>query len=220
MFLSGKVSDVTSGQQLITETFTSSTTWTAPSGVTNLISVEGKGSDGTDAYWSDYFVNLFIGPDCGGNYPEGATLSWSTALGKLDSMISAANQITTSPAGSTGYNVNWLWSFLWCSSQGQWLNFTGYNTNPSETWRRTGTLYNPYSFSGNVPTSTYSNYSAQGGRIEKYIPGTPGSSATGFSRSFPSGSVTTFTDVSVTPGQSYTLSIPSPGGYITIRYYQ
>lgn len=221
MFLSGKVSDVTSGQQLITETFTSSTTWTAPAGVTNLISAEGKGSDDTESYWNGYFVNIFIGPSCGGSSQLGSTLPWSSVISQMDSMVSAANQVTTNSAGATGYSVIWNYSYLWCNTQNQWLLGSVFSARTSERWRRVGTLANPITGSGNVPTSTYTNYSATGGTLERFIEGTAGTAATGFGRTFPGGaSPTTFTDITVTPGQSYTLSIPSPGGYISISYYQ
>lgn len=221
MFLSGKVSDITSGQQLITETFTSSTTWTAPAGVTNLISAEGKGSDDTEGSWTSYFVNIFVGPSCSSGSQLGSTLPWSTVIAQMDSMVSAANQVTTNSAGATGYSGIWNYSYLWCGSQNQWLLGSVFSQNPGETWRRVGTLTNPITGTGNVPTSTYTNYSASGGVLEKFSAGSAGTSATGFGRTFPGGaSPTTFTNVTVTPGQSYTLSIPSPGGYISIKYYQ
>lgn len=55
-----------------------------------------------------------------------------------------------------------------------------------------------------------------------YAPGTNGTASTAFGKTFPGGAegpapTTSYSNVAVTPGQAYPVSIP-PGGYITITF--
>jgi len=68
-------------------------------------------------------------------------------------------------------------------------------------------------------TDTYNGWDL---RCDVYVAATTGSDTTGFSKTFSGGvggaaSGTTYNDVAITPGASYSLVVPS-GGSITITY--
>lgn len=197
---------------LTTYTFPSGTsTWTAPTGVTNLISVVGKGANGVAAEWQYNSPQIFTGDSCGGTSLS-PTLAWSTALGQLDTMLSAANTITTNSAGQNATLLT-TYAYLWCNSANEWL--LGSQFSDTGLWRRTGTLSQNYGYTGNVPTNAGSNLygSTSGGYVEFYYTGRNGSDTTGFSLTFPGGTpssttapTTTFSNVAVTPGTTYTIN--------------
>lgn len=195
---------------LTTYTFPSGTsTWTAPTGVTNLVSAVGQGQDGTAPFWSDYSPNVFIGEECSGSNIS-TTLAWSTVLSELDTLFAAANSITTNPAGQTA-TLQWLDAYLWCSATGYWRQ--GSQFSSTGLWRRIGTLSQNYGYTGNVTPGTNGNYGPTSGSMQLYLSGGTGASTTGFSLTFPGGTpsattapTTTFNNVAVTPGTTYTIN--------------
>lgn len=206
---------------LTTYTFPGGTsTWTAPAGVTSLTSAVGKGANGQAAYWLNYDVLVMIGvyQQCLGT-SIGSTLPWSTLNSEMNSQISAVNNITTSSSGGT-YGPFTSRVYNWCSGTSTWGTYT--STFGSRLYRRTGTFTNPYSGNaGNVPTSTNNNLYGTGGTVETFISATTGSSTTGFSLTFPGGTGgiatnTTFNNVTVSPGTTYTIT---NNGSLTITYY-
>lgn len=208
---------------LTTYTFPSgSSTWTAPTGVTNLVSAVGKGSDGRAAAWRFETPSVFIGDACFAGTSLGPTLAWSTVLGQLDSMFAAANAITTLPVGQTA-TLQYSYAYLWCNNTNEWLLGSAFSS--TGLWRRNGTLSQSYGFTGNVPTNGGSQIygPTSGGSMEFYDTGANGVATTGFGLTFPGGTssipaapTTTFTNVAVVPGTTYTIS---NSGSLTITYY-
>ena len=235
MFLSGKVSDVTSGQQLITETFTSSTTWTAPAGVTLLTTVSGKGSDGVSDAWLSNQYGGAIEVDTAGNFfsdyqnttglPNAPYLQWSTVQAAISSKLSDMNsssgeryvyypQITW----EVGYDGTWAQTvnlFNWLGP----ILVRGVITNDGVFSSKSGNVM-PADV-GNWYTASYFNIA------ERFQSGGTGNSASAFGLTFAGGSysggtgypasTTYYSNVSVTPGTGYTINVPS-GGFVSFSY--
>ena len=199
-------------------------TFTVPVGVTNLKTLVGKGADGTSDSWappgsgSDYLASLFVAYPID---PGAPTISSSYTIGDAyNATISNYNSIVgsisaTSPPGS--YVSNWTfyeWFTNWPSAgqnEGDTSSFGSgyyYKSSPSIYWYGT-----PFT-SGNstLISSLTSQTDAHLGGLYKLTPGSPGSPTSGFGKTFPAGasntpaSLTTFTNVAVTPGQSYPIS--------------
>lgn len=210
------------------QTFTSSTTWVAPAGVTSLLAVIGKGQDGVSDYQGGIAVaNVSVSNDSG----TGGTNSLP---------ITAAAAYNTANACANTYNVGGYQSaffsrdraFIFYSNQTfSWVDTYPYgNTGDfpyylvGGTWSLSGS---PLSGSFSYPTSGFS-YAAVGDII---YPGGAGANTTGFGYTFTGGGISgsypnqvgspaspaSYTNVAVTPGASYALSI-SGDGYITIQY--
>lgn len=213
-----------SSRALVTETFTSTTAWVAPSGVTSVLIVEGQGSDGTSDYWAPNsrigFSNVLSTATAQTNNP----VDWSTIKGEVNAMR------TTLVNGGTGIRTYTRTDYTRdISSNG---NIGARRTRNVASYTVRGSPGSVFAM-GSAPstgTPTYAQAQAAAGwqvSIETRFPGGAGSAASGFGNSFPGGTysgdigavapVTTFTNVPVTPGTSYTLKIPS-GGYITLTY--
>lgn len=211
---------------VVSETFTSSTTWVAPATVTNLLAVIGKGQDGASDYQGTitvaYVTVVNSASGSGANsLPITAAGAYNTAricanlynAGGYQSAPNAANRQFTFYANNT---------FAWTDT-----NPWGFGDFPyylvAGTWSYSGS---PLSGSLTYPGSF--SYSASGGVI---YPGSAGATTSGFGFGFPGGGLSgtypnatgdaatpaSYTNVAVTPGASYSLSIPA-GGYITIQY--
>lgn len=208
---------------LTTVTFTSSTSWTAPAGVTNLTTVSGRGSNGA----ADYYVNDTVA------YievrPLNATavlgpLDWSTAYSDAQTLVNNTNSggsgpRTASPGFPATYYVN--------SSN---LYFKALGTSQSYQVNGTAVLQN-YNGSPTSGTVLYTDLLISIGsflcNIDVLNIGPAGTASTGFGQTFPGGAasggtapITVFNNVSVSPGTSYSIVIPTdrPNPYITIQY--
>jgi hypothetical protein len=165
------------GTSLKTQTFTSNATWTAPTSVSSLVSLVGKGGTGqpeSEQYMLRYTSQTNIYKR---RRSDGVV---EVTYGSIQTHIgSAPSDYCLSPIQTPGDPVY------------------------SESW--TCVDYTDTSY-------------------WQYIPPTTGDSTTGFGKTFPGGyggpaSPATYNEVAVTPGQSYSLVIPS-GGSITISYYE
>lgn len=207
-------------------TFTSSTTWVAPVGVTNLLAVIGKGSDGYSSGQGQItlaFVTVSNQVGSAGAYPLpiDATAVYSSAAACRD-------EFNLGGYRSAAVALDRL--FIFYSNQTYSYSDTypyGTGTFPyitiAGTWRVDG-----FPSSGPAQYSFFGSYRAEGDII---YPGGAGTNATGFGYTFTGGTVSgtypdqtgsaaptlSYTNVAVTPGASYPLSIPD-GGYITIQY--
>jgi hypothetical protein len=206
----------TAGLRLITVTFPAGTSsWTAPSGVTNVITAVGKGANGTADSWTSLAISVlqqcFRYSDTGSTTRDWATL-YSAAQSAITSLNSGGSGERTAPSGiqQIFYAIN--------SSDfdtGNGVDYSGYLDG--KTIRGVATLVSQNS----PPTSgqvLYSQLSAGnvgwyiGSGLERLAPGTTGASTTAFSQTFPGGNpftptapTTTFTNVAVTPGVTYTI---------------
>lgn len=215
---------------LTTVTFPSGTsTWTAPPGVNSLLSVSGKGSDGVSDYYSP--TSNIIGAvtvDPGPTASFG-TIDWSVPYGQASALVNTGGPRTV----STRYTYWYVGSNNQLSYNGPYYD-TGVYTNAGYvygnvflTTYRNG--YNPAPTSGQILYSYLLQPQAGSGWIINaygFDYGYPGTDTTGFSLTFPGGTysggtgypapTTTYTNVAVTPGATYTVV---NNGSLTIQYY-
>lgn len=218
-------SQTTSGAgSLQTVTFTSSGTWVAPAGVTNLVAVIGQGG----ASSGDYIGGASA---CSASVTNAGSGSGPNTLPISDSAV--ANQ----PNIVAGFlNTGYTGSVLSTNTR----TFVFY---PNNTFSFSDSGGGPYplipvngtwSVSGSASSSSLgygdsAYYVAVG---QAYLPGSAGGTTTAFGYSFPGAaqvgsypnatgqlaSSVTYTNVAVTPSNSYSISVAS-GGSVVIQYY-
>ena len=209
------------------QTFTSSTTWVAPVGVTSLLAVIGKGQDGaSDAQGTILAAEVTVSNSSGGG-TNSLPISASAAYNTCTQCANAYNVGGFRPAYfavNRDFQFFSNQTFLWVDNYpyGNTGDFPYYLI--AGTWGVVGTP-----LSGNLSwPAPYVNYAAAGDII---YPGGAGANTTGFGYTFTGGGVSgsypdqvgiaaspaSYSNVAVTPGASYSLSIPA-SGYITIQY--
>ena len=204
---------------LTTYTFPGGTsTWTAPDGVTNLTSAIGKGSNGTPNQW---IGQRFLAQSrrAGTTGTGSATLSAATITSELNTLASTINGMTTSNNGAFFSGVDWIqWNFR--ATSGVWVRTT---FSVSGTFRRSGSAFiiRNHPTTGDMSTTTAYVSDVEGAQILQA--GSSGTATTGFSLTFPGGTVsvptavdTSFNNVTVSPGTTYTIT---NNGSLTITYF-
>lgn len=211
-----------------TATFTANGTWVAPAGVSSVAVASGKGgpgvSDGLGTVQTCYFAAIQTGTQ-----PNAPFAQWSTPYNSYLATLGAFSGRTYPSYGFSGYtglDVTYVdtsnrWSRIAIGSDLTGTLLTGYSTS---------VIGSPLT-SGNV---TYANAGIISGWIidvQGYSRGSVGPSSTALGLTFPGGAytgaypnavgapatTTTFTDVAVTPGASYSIVVPS-GGEVTLQY--
>lgn len=196
-------------------TYTTNSTFVVPAHVNQIASVVGKGADGTPYTWVTQTI----------------TLAQSTA--------SAVGGGTVVVARSDLYNYGMSQAALFAYFGGPDIRDVTYSsrnyvTNPSNftaistaspitvTVKSSGTT--SYVTAGG--DLTYANAGTDYVRISILVDtgGTTGANATAFGQTFPGGfeapaTETTFTNLAVTPGGSYPITVPVGGGIVTVYYY-
>lgn len=212
---------------LTTVTFTSSTSWTAPAGVTNLTTVSGRGSNGQPDFWTPTWVSrasVFIN-----NWGNLANAPYANYADVYNEAVSFANYLNSFGTGPRTISI---------PDNKQWR--VSLNSSPVDKWDTTGPGYytgyinsaayvetygNPTS--GNIVSSGGINFLVYDVYAEVLVTGAAGTASTGFSQTFPGGAasggtapITVFNNVAVSPGTSYSIVIPTdrPDPYITIQY--
>lgn len=216
---------------LKTVTFTSNGTWVAPATVSNVTTISGNGSNGVSDYVTT-IISCIFGAFRGNPSPANAPYAqWSDNYGDYTNGLSTLSGLTYPTWGPALLPRE---SFTLVNSSDQWRNT--YSTTDLSSYYLTGYSTNA---SGPPPTSgniLYSSLPSSGGlfwsySIQGYVAGNAGTAATGLGKTFPGGSytgsypngvggtapTTTFTNVAVTPGASYSIVVPS-GGSLTITY--
>jgi hypothetical protein len=229
--------EFTSGLALTTVTFTSSTTWVAPSYVSNLVQMVGRGANATsDDYSSDTSGSTLYRTFNNANTTNiVATHDWSELYNNLQGWISFINTGTygTRSASPIRPYYNNFYYILANNTYQVWNDPPAVGLS-GDLYFQVGTGANASTFS--VPSSgtiTNSN-TTDSGRIEiSFKPvylGGDGAASTGVGKTFPGGTydfptgiggaapTTTFTNVTVTPSSSYSIVVPS-GGQIAISFY-
>lgn len=214
---------------LTTVTFTSSTSWTAPAGVTNLTTVSGRGSNGQSDYWTPSNITRVWALQHVGGLPNPPYASWATAYSEAQAMVSTLNASGTGPRtitipGPRKYLVTNSSPFVDYWTEEIDPDYTGYINGAAYI------VFDPPSTptSGNMSYASFPNYYA-GFFVyaDVYVTGAAGTASTGFSQTFPGGAasggtapITVFNNISVSPGTSYSIVIPTdrPDPYITIQY--
>ena len=223
---------------LTTVTFTSSTTWTAPAYLTNLLTMTGHGTNATSDDYSGDLSKTTLYTTRRETIGSGTAVThdWSEIYNNLQAWIAFVN--TGTPGSRSPDPIDTYFSNAYnILSDNTYLYF---NTPVTPRWGASnryvqiGTGSNQSNFS--VPTSgtiTYAN-TTQTGQVELgynsvYL-GADGAAATGVGKTFPGGTnnfatgiggpypTTNFSNVAVTPGASYSIVVPS-GASISISYY-
>lgn len=212
---------------VVSQTFTSSTTWVAPATVTNLLAVIGKGQDGYGTYVAGLSVDFTsVESIVSGSGANSLPIPWSG--------VANTTNITVSRFNASSYNPLYQYqnrAFTFYSNNTfSWVN----NPEALPYYVVTGTwTLGSYGGAPNPPSGN-ATYGATGGYFASglyFAPGGAGANTTGFGFTFPGGGVSgdypnqvgegatpaSYTNVAVTPGASYSLSIPD-NGYITIQY--
>lgn len=208
---------------LTTVTFTSSTSWTAPAGVTNLTTVSGRGSNGQANYYvNDTIAYIEVRPQSGTALL--GPLDWSTAYSEAQALV---NNTNAGGSGPRTANPGFPATYYVTSSN---LYSKSLGTSQSYQVNGTAVLQNYY---GSPTTGTvyYTDLLISIGaflcNVDVLNIGPAGTASTGFGQTFPGGAasggtapITVFNNVSVTPGTSYSITIPTdrPDPYITIQY--
>lgn len=213
---------------LQTVTFTSNTTWVAPTGVGLLRTMSGYGSAATaDAYYPSYPI-VTAGADA-----EGGTGLSNPAFGQWDTLYAVITDGAAIVAANSGVNNLSFAESLYYYNVGtddtyNILLFSG-------TFWVSGGSYTISPIVGSPLTSGNVTY-AQGTNIwglyaSVYGLGQDGTATTGVGKTFPGGTLTgtepyrttvpavttNFTNVAVTPGVSYPIVVPA-GGSLTITF--
>lgn len=198
-------------RRLITETYTASRTWVCPLGVSNLVSVVGKGQNGTND--SSVAANAAVIDVI---YRTDASTGTGYATWGNFQGIAAAVAADINDNGSASFNQSIV--YVWPDGTNDLTSYaqsiTGAVPGSASAatdagWQTSGEISN----SG----SNFVNYSAS-------VPGVAGSNTTGFTKTFSGGAANTaaiavtYNNIAVVGGMSYSLVIPA-GGYITLSYY-
>lgn len=216
-----------SGGTLQTITFTSNTTWVAPTGVGLLRTMSGYGGAATaDTYGSGISVGQYLAfaPALSGlDNPPYA--QWSDLYASLTSTIAiiAANtgvNYLNLPGESYRIGTDDTWN-SYSTGGSYWVSGSSYTVEPVKSPPTSGDIT-----AASLPfPSGWFLYAAG------YILGNPGAPTTGAGKTFPGGTLTgtepyrttvaavttNFTNVPVTPGVSYPIVVPS-GGSLTITF--
>lgn len=211
-----------SGALPVTKTIISSQPFTVPAGVTK-ISLTGKGEAGSPATSGHYEPNtqtstpvtVVTGHPFSNASASGGQAFWENYQGN---------------AAQGAYNLNNGFNSYSYQSVDQYTN--GYINSSSA--RQAGDVVPGSAFTFTIggwkssgailPSDSGSMYLAWQ-EYGPFVPGSPattGASTTGFGKTFPGGTggaapVTSFGDVPVTPGQTYSIVIAN-GGYLTLSY--
>lgn len=220
MSLTAKKLMTASGVNTGTLTFSTPGTysWQAPAGVSKIKSITGRGgSSTTSTVWVGYtgFISMGTTTSTQGT-AIGGTLAWSTVQSSMSTLVSTANGITTNSNGAYSSPLTTI-SYFRNTNNSTWYT---YSDTRNDTWRRVGTVTGNATLSaqtGNVPTNisfTMYNYSA--GLQRATASTTLGTDSTAFGLTFPNNSTSsTFTNVNITPGQTYTIVVGTDAGVDT-----
>lgn len=207
-----------------TVTFTTTQNWTCPAGVVTLLTVVGKGQNGTPATAGGYGPNTHRSAsiaviqyfNSNGFALKPRFWSW----GSSQSDISAIrDQINVGGSGSyTSYSIDqYNDGYYKFTVTTTWTNSVPGSalTSTSAGWKT----------SGIVSVGDYGELTATWDELGAYSGGTAattGSNTTGFSKTWNGGvgvaaTSTTYYNITVVPATSYPLVVPT-GGYISITY--
>lgn len=220
-----------SGATLNSVTFTANGNWVAPTSVSNVASISGKGSNGVSDYITGLYSLIFGASPSPGPFSNPPYAQWGDLYSEYTTAIAQLNAASLPNWGPSSIIVSDI----------RFISPTDYWSGSPTTYNLSGVYLTSYSTStsGSPQTSgniTYSSLSGTftfwGGGINGYAQGNAGTASTGLGKTFPGGTytgtypngtggtapTTIFTNVTVTPGASYPIVVPS-GGSVTIQYY-
>jgi hypothetical protein len=194
---------LTANRKLVSRTFTSSTTFTVPYGVTQLVSLTGVGGATTSA--SVVSVAITYSPT--GTGTPGSSATWANFQS-----VKNSNQTAMAAGGSCTIQQSYSTVYSDGTNDGATIYPTTFTdvvagtayTTTSGGWASSG----PITSSGEADI-TYQQYGGSTSGFGKTFAGSTGSGA----------ATATYNNVAVTENTPYNLVIPT-GGSITITYYQ
>lgn len=205
------------GGTVVTETFTSNTTWVAPTSTNKIMRIEGKGRNGVAPAYSlthtfSIYAVTYTTSSLGGT---AGFKTWADMKAYLDLAISYVNVGGTSGASYTDAVLKQYYASSYDLTTGS------YPLPAHDRAANTGsiTYYGGAAASGSITSSGYATVSYNYLDSGDYGPYSTAFSLTFFggSPSVPTAPITVFTNVTVTPSTSYSIVVPS-GGYIIITY--
>lgn len=200
-------------RELTTVTFTSNGTWIAPSSVSVVAALTGKGQDGAVGYWTDIYT------------ADGGYVSYvqTNAIAGVSSTTIEGRAQTEWDKFPTvhdpnGAVVNWLYWYYASSTTSSSVSGlirlkSGFSkTKTGNGW---GTTYTTPPVGNDV--------SYRVGNMEEYVNPTTGANSSALGYTFNGGvagpaTPATYNNIAVTPTASYSIVVPS-GGYVIIQYY-
>ena len=215
---------------LTSVTFTSNGTWVAPVGVSNVVSASGKGAAGVSDY-PGTFSGQYYGLQSSGTQPNAPFAQWGTIYNSYQAGLA---QLAGRSYPGYGPSVFSYFDTIYVDTSDRWIRYNFGTSDLSSayvTGYSTSSVGSP-STSGNM---TYANTGVISGwaiNINIIEAGGTGAAATALGQTFPGGSytgsypngvgnaavTTTYTNIAVTPGTSYSIVVPS-GGEVTLQYY-
>lgn len=198
-------------RQVTTTTFTSNGTWTAPSSVSVVSTLTGKGQDGTEAYWGGMVSSTLSYVERTAPVGISSTTIEGRAQTEWDKFPTVHN-----PNGTMIYWTNWYY-FVNRVLEYPYEGIIRLASGQTKT-----KVGNGWGSSYTTPI-TGSDVSYNVGNMEQYYGDTTGDNSSALGYTFPGGvggpaTPATYNNVSVTPSASYSIIVPG-GGYVTIQYY-
>lgn len=207
---------------LTTTTFTSSGNWVAPLSVANVAAIYGYGQNGSPS--STNYTTQYWALPLSYSQSYSAYATWDELYGRATSTRAA---LLASVGGAGPSSVSVSYEFYVATTNNTWSigndgyeDFSGYTINSVSGLTSQGNV----ATSGNIIGSALA-FGVNGWNftVNLGIPGFQGASSTGLGKTFPGGNGTTspltsFSNVAVTPGVSYPITV-APGGSVTLQYY-
>lgn len=201
-------------RELTTVTFTTNGTWVAPSSVSSVASLTGKGQDGAAGYWTDIEI------------ADGGNVSYveSTAPPTPSTTIESRAQIEWDKFPTVhdpnGTSVSWTYWYYYVGLTMQYPQVALVRVKQGFTKTKVG---NGWGATYTPPLPSGNSYSYEVGNMEQYIFPTTGANSSALGYTFVGGAgvpatPVVYSNVSVTPSTSYSIVVPS-GGYVVIQYY-
>lgn len=190
-----------------------SSTWTCPAGVTSLVSATGSGANGSGGAWVLSNIGSVSVSSVGGPVTNTGQ-TWQSVQNGIDNIIAAVSSPVGTPKTTSYYELGFsidpannsaytLSTFAGYTVQGQ-----AYASTPNVPYPLTSPLTYGQGLGVNIWTQIYQGPSS-------------GAATDGFGEVFPGGASgesapsTTFTNIAVTPGNTYTVT---NNGSLTISY--
>jgi len=216
---------------LTTVTFTANGTWVAPSSVSSVAVLSGKGAAGVSDTAGVVDNGVYYALQTGSTQPNAAYAQWSSLYSSYTTGLSNISSKTYPGYGPSSFLGSHL---IYVDPSDKWsaIGPSSYSLSSTYITGYTTTSNGSPPTSGNIVYSGISAIRGWGITVNGIIRGSAGTASTALGQTFPGGTytgaypnavgnpavTTTFNNVAVTPGASYSIVVPS-GGQVNISYY-
>lgn len=200
---------------LVSQTFNTSQSFVIPVGVTNLKTVSGQGEHGSAYTWATETLDMMNTAYLGS---LGSGTAVKTRNEAYNAGVTEANKFSGTIYGNNIREVSYTEYTYACYSDG---NTTVFST-PQTVTVFGAAVTNYATGPGNIsPSNAGTDYVRVDVQVNQGS--TTGANSSGFGKTFSGGVgglavASSYSDVAVTPGASYPVTV-APGGYVTIEYY-